>query len=179
MADAGDVFDFATFGEVIPLAADLSNAIIATCKGPHAGFVTPPPYVPSPPPAIPTPVAKSQIWDPVWKTSTIIPNQEHQVGPLQHGIIDKTDETTGPTGDFWPKWKYVEEKDGAPSQQPFQDALAGGGQSTTVVPWDHTAAAAINYTNEALPVNYNNSLPANNTWIQLDFESTRSVPTWA
>jgi hypothetical protein len=116
------------------------------------------------------------IYDPVWKTSLTVPDAEHQVAGLQEGKIDRTLETVGPTGDFWPKWKYEEEKDGAASQQPFQDALAAGGQNTAVNAWDHAAAAGINYTVAAnLPINYNNSLPANNTWIQLDMEEAKDL----
>jgi len=73
--------------------------------------------VPNPVGAIPTPVPRSVIYDPVWKTSTVIPNEEHQVAGLQHGKVNKTDETVGPTGDFYMRWRYVE--DGAPPNQPF------------------------------------------------------------
>lgn len=178
--DTGDTsFNTTGYGEVIALEADLSNAIIATCKGPVVAQITPLPYVPAGPPAIPTPVAKSVIYDPVWKTSLTVPNGEHGVAGVQHGKVDRSTETVGPTGDFWPKWKYVEEKDGAPKQQPFQDALAAGGQNTAVNEWDNAGAAAINYTVVALPVNYNNSLPANNTFIQLDSSlDTGKVLTW-
>lgn len=174
--DSGDVFDEAQWGEVIPLEWDLSNAIIATCKGPHQGVVTPAPAPPVPPPAIPTPRPPSRIYDPVWKSSVVIPNEEHQVGPLQHGHIDKDTETLGPVGDFYNAWKYVEP--GTPDQ-PFQDALANGGQVSAVNEWDHAGPGGINYTNANLPINYNNSLPFNNTFlVQLDFQSTKSVPTW-
>jgi hypothetical protein len=89
--------------------------------------------------------------------------------------VDRTSETAGPTGDFWPKWKYNEEKDGAAKQQPFQDTLANGGQNTAVNAWDNAGAAGVNYTNINLPVNYNNSLPTNNTFIQLDMEVSKDV----
>ena len=128
--DSGDTtWNTTAFGEVIPLDPFLTNAIIATCKGPYVPHNRPLPYVPSGY-GIPTPVAKSVIYDPVWKTSLTLPYGEHQVSGLQNGKIDKTTETTGPVGDFWPKWKYVEEKDGFASKQPFQDALSGGGQNT-------------------------------------------------
>ena len=173
--DSGDAsFNTTGYGEVIPLDPFLTNAIIATCKGPYVAHNTPVPYVPVGY-GIPTPVAKSVIYDPVWKSSLTIPDGEHQVTGLQHGKIDRTDETVGPTGDFWPKWNYVEEKDGFTTKQPFQDALANGGQNTAVNEWDNAGAAAINYTNANLPVNYNNSLPANNTFIQLDMDESKDV----
>ena len=68
-------------GEVIPLAEDLSNAIIATCKGPAVAH-DPQPPAPAQPITSNIPVAQSQIWDPVVKTSITIPDHEHQVGPL-------------------------------------------------------------------------------------------------
>jgi hypothetical protein len=122
----------AAAGEVIPLEADLSNAIIATCKG---AFVAVPVPTPSAPAAITTniPVAKSQIYDPVWKTSTVIPDHEHQVSQLQNGKINATDQTTGPAGDFYTNWKYTNGQ-----SQPYQEAGnswsnegPGGNNSTT------------------------------------------------
>ena len=104
---------------MIPLADDLSNAIIATCKGPYVAKVTPVPTPPTPAP-IPTPRPKSVIFDDVWHTSTTIPDAEHQVSQLQNGKINYSDQTTGPTGDFHPGWKYVEKS--APANQPFQKA---------------------------------------------------------
>jgi hypothetical protein len=101
-------------GEVIPLKADLSNAIIATCKGPHV-INNPQPADPADPITTNIPVAQSQIYDPVVKTSIIIPDQEHQVSQLQHGVVNATDQTTGPTGDFYTNWKYT---NGA--SQPYQ-----------------------------------------------------------
>jgi hypothetical protein len=94
------------FGETIPLADDLSNAIIATCKG---AYVAAPAPVVVAPAAITTniPVAQSQIFDPVWKTSVVIPDTEHQVSQLQHGMFNATEQTTGPLGDFHPAWKYT------------------------------------------------------------------------
>lgn len=88
-----------TFGEVIPLADDLSNAIIANCKGPSVAKGISTPQTPTP---ITTnvPVPQSQIFDDVWKTDTVIPDAEHQVSQLQHGKVDFSDQTSGPTGDF-------------------------------------------------------------------------------
>jgi len=78
-------------GDMIPLRDDLANAIIATCKGPEPG------WGPNACPAA-TPAATdnsgnwvanspSTIYDPVWKTATIIPDTEHQVqGAGVHSI---------------------------------------------------------------------------------------------
>jgi hypothetical protein len=96
----------ASAGEVIPLRDDLSNAIIATCKGPAVAH-NPQPPAPANPITTNIPVAQSQIYDPVWKAGTVIPDQEHQVSNLQHGVIDKSLETVGPTGDFHQNWKYT------------------------------------------------------------------------
>lgn len=155
--DAQGKFDPSLAGtqETIPLKADLSNAIIATCKGPHAPRMTPQPQPPITGPN--TVVERSQIFDPVWKTSATIPDHEHQVEQLQHGHVDISDETEGPKGDFYPKWKY--QQTGSPNQ-PFQDALEGGGQNTKVNPWNHKGPGGINYTTAAMPTNYNNSIEA-------------------
>lgn len=132
----------------IPLKADLSNAIIANCKGPYEPIPVVPPVVT---PDVPDPVEKSVIYDPVWKTSLTIPDSEHQVSQLQHGKIDKTTETEGPKGDFWPKWLRV--GDGK-VKQTYQEA----GE-----PWAHDGKGGINDTDAAMPINYNNSISANAT----------------
>lgn len=131
---------------------DLSNAIIATCKGTHAARVSP----------VHVPITganevrdRSKIFDPVWKTDTTIPDSEHQVQQLQHGHVDISEETEGPKGDFYGGWKY--KQDGA-ANQPFQDALANGGGVTQVNAWDHAGAGGVNYTDTANPTNYNNSI---------------------
>tara|TARA_B110000305_G_scaffold203732_1_gene232872 strand:+ start:501 stop:1070 length:570 start_codon:yes stop_codon:yes gene_type:complete len=85
----------------------------------------------------------------------VIPDEEHQVQQLQHMHVNISGETTGPKGDFYSEWKYKE--DGA-DNQPFQDALANGGQSTQVNAWDHAGAGGVNYTDASNPTNYNNSL---------------------
>lgn len=97
------------------MADDLNNAIIATCKGPYVANITVPP-VPNPTAAVPVPLAKSIIYDPVWKTHLTIPDTEHQVQQLQHGKVNRTDETEGPKGDFWPKWLYEGDEK---QKQPF------------------------------------------------------------
>jgi hypothetical protein len=133
--------------ETIPLKADLSNAIIATCKGPHAPRMTP--EDPEPITGPNEPEERSQIYDPVWKSHFNIPDHEHQVQQLQHGHVDRTDETVGPMGDFYQKWNY--KQTGAPNQ-PFQEANG--------TPWNHEGPGGINYTVEAMPTNYNNSIEA-------------------
>lgn len=118
----------------------MSNAIIATCKG---AFVAVPVPVVVPPTAITTniPVAQSQIYDPVWKTSVVIPDTEHQVSQLQHGKFNATEQTSGPTGDFWPKWQYTNGQ-----AQPYQAA----GES-----WNVEGAGAVNSTGASTsPTNY-------------------------
>ena len=134
-------------GEVIPLKEDLSNAIIATCKGPAVAH-DPQPEQPAAPITTNIPVDQSQIWDPVVKTSLTIPDHEHQVGPLQHGVVDKSAETAGPTGDFHPNWKYTNG-----GQQPYQEAGAS---------WNVEGAGAINSTSASTsPTNYGpNPTPA-------------------
>ena len=94
------------------------------------------------------PVGQSQIYDPVWKTDTVIPDHQHQVSTLQHGVIDKSAETAGPTGDFHPNWKYTNG-----GQQPYQEA----GTS-----WNVEGPGAINSTSAATsPTNYGpNPTPA-------------------
>ena len=155
--DAEGNFDPALAGtaETIPLKADLSNAIIATCKGPHVPRTTP--EDPAPVTGANVPEERSQIYDPVYKSHFDIPDHEHQVQQLQHGHVDRTDETVGPLGDFYPKWEY--KQTGAP-KQPFQDALENGGGVTQVNAWNHEGPGGINYTVEAMPTNYNNSIEA-------------------
>jgi hypothetical protein len=67
-------------GDYIPLRDDLANAIIATCKGPEPGYgpavCVPAPPVPPPAGFVANPA--TQIFDPVWKTTTVIPDSEHQ-----------------------------------------------------------------------------------------------------
>ena len=74
---------------------------------------------------------------------------------LQHGHVDISGETEGPKGDLYPFWRY--KQDGSPNQ-PFQDALANGGQVSQVNPWNHEGPGGVNYTDTANPTNYNNSV---------------------
>ena len=66
-------------GLYIPLHDDLSNAIIATCKGPEPGWgagVCIDPVAPPPPSGF-VPHSATPIYDPVWKTQTTILDSEH------------------------------------------------------------------------------------------------------
>ena len=70
--------------DYIPLRDDLSNAIIATCKGPepvHGPNNSTGDAAASTDDTSSTWVANTvpHIFDPVWKTSTTIPDHEHQV----------------------------------------------------------------------------------------------------
>jgi hypothetical protein len=56
----------------IALKADLSNAIIATCKVFKGIYVTPPPATPDTDRR-----TNLEIYDPVIKTHILIPNEEH------------------------------------------------------------------------------------------------------
>ena len=136
----------------IPLEDDLSNAIIATCKGRYVARNTPIPTVVAGPNTV---KAVSRIFDNVWNTATIIPDGEHQIKTIQQGNVNVSEQTQGPMGDFHPAWKYNE--DDSPLQ-PFQDALSSGGQATAVNAWDHEGPGGVNYTVDAMPTNYNNSL---------------------
>ena len=95
----------------VPLKDDLSNAIIATCKGPlpvataapaadaSAAETTGGPWTAKP---------ASVIYDPVHKTSETIPDEQHQVDQRAHGNTgqNRTGDPTGPKGDFSDTWNY-------------------------------------------------------------------------
>jgi len=128
-------------GDYIPLRDDLANAIIATCKGPEPGCG---------PAVCVDPVAPvrggwaahpfTAIYDPVWKTSTVIPNIEHQVqgagvhapptpydkGDHQKTIINQTEQVEGPKGDFYTHWNWAYQ-----SKDTSWDPESGGGVNYT------------------------------------------------
>ena len=141
-------------GDYIPLRDDLANAIIATCKGPEPGCgpaVCIDPIAPVAGGWVARPL--TTIYDPVWKTSTVIPNHEHQVQGAgvhsiaagddhQVAIINQTQQVVGPKGDFQQHWNWPYQK--APAQWD-NDGPGGsnytmnGGtevQSTTSVGWN-------------------------------------------
>jgi hypothetical protein len=132
-------------GDYIPLRDDLANAIIATCKGPEPGCgpaVCVDPVAPVPGGWVARPL--TTIYDPVWKTSTVIPDIEHQVqgagvhdpttispydkGDHQKTIINQTNQVTGPKGDFYTHWNWeYQSKDTS---------------------WDPESAGGVNYTGD-------------------------------
>jgi hypothetical protein len=96
-------------GLYIPLRDDLANAIIATCKGPEPGWgaaVCVDPVAPTAPTSF-VPVAATQIWDPVWKTETVIPDQEHHVQAMGAESIEASHQVAGPKGDFYSHWNWA------------------------------------------------------------------------
>ena len=93
----------------IPLRDDLANAIIATCKGPEPGYgadACVDPVPPTPPSGFVANPA-TVIFDSVWKTDTVIPDQEHQVNV--YGAANAThmsEQVAGPKGDFYTHWNW-------------------------------------------------------------------------
>ena len=107
----------------VPLQNDLSNAAIATCKG----------DLPVAAPAAANDTSSgeeskdsgaaaweaktpSTIYDPVHKTSTAIPDHQHQVDQRSHNSTtqNRADDRPGPKGDFANTWNYPYQK--APNQ---------------------------------------------------------------
>jgi hypothetical protein len=92
------------------LRDDLANAIIATCKGAEPGWG--PDACPAPePPAAGDGTwvanAATTIFDPVVKTSTIIPDQEHQVEQASAAnATHQSAQPVGPKGDFYQHWNW-------------------------------------------------------------------------
>jgi hypothetical protein len=99
----------------IPLRDDLANAIIATCKGAEPAFGAEACPVNEPEvydDSIAHPATK--IYDPVWKTTTVIPDQEHQVE--YNGVANTTHASSaidGPKGDFYAHWNWEHQSKGA------------------------------------------------------------------
>jgi len=128
-------------GDYIPLRDDLANAIIATCKGPEPGCgpaVCVDPVAPVPGGWVANPA--TTIYDPVWKTSTVIPDTEHQVqgagvhsydsgADHQKTIINQTQQIVGPKGDFYTRfnWDFNSKGSNADSTQGAWDPAGGGG----------------------------------------------------
>jgi len=106
-----------------PLRDDLANAAIASCKGakPAGGeneagcsrtlATTDDSSSSGDSSGTWTASAPSTIYDPVWKTATVIPNHEHQVQGAgvhaisagkehQVAILNQTQQVDGPKGDF-------------------------------------------------------------------------------
>ena len=107
----------ATLGaDDVPLAEDLSNATIATCKA----YGRPIP-VPTPKEDLIGPYKEqhgknytywqpAQIYDPVWYTSENLYDHEHQVSQHQHGHINPTSGIDGPHGDWYMYGKPLSEE---------------------------------------------------------------------
>jgi hypothetical protein len=125
-------------GLYIPLRDDLANAIIATCKGPEPGWganVCVDPVAPTAPSGF-VPHSATTIYDPVWKTATVIPDTEHQVqgagvhsydsADHQKAIINQTQQIVGPKGDFYTHWNWDH-----PSKDASWDPESGGGVNYT------------------------------------------------
>lgn len=92
--------------QVIPLFDDLSNAIIATCKGP------PPSPWPEPAPAwnfwddTAGPRPERPVYDNVMHANRTIPDNEHQVSQDSEGIVEHSKNPVGPLGTFYNEWNY-------------------------------------------------------------------------
>jgi hypothetical protein len=139
-------------GLYIPLRDDLANAIIATCKGAEPGLGAeacpandPEVYDDS----IMHPATK--IYDPVWKTTTVIPDQEHQVE--YNGVANTTHASMavdGPKGDFYGHWNWAHQSMNAQ--------------------WDHEGPYGENYTDDLTTEKSIGSHPPEPpALIQLDF----------
>ena len=141
--DLDNPLDDQPSGDYIPLRDDLANAIIATCKGPEPGCgpaVCVDPVAPVPGGWVARPL--TTIYDPVWKTSTVIPDTEHQVQGAgvndpsivadikdhQKTIINQTQQVVGPKGDFYAHWNWDHQS---------KDAA-----------WDPESAGGVNYTGD-------------------------------
>ena len=105
--DAGGVFDVTQ----IQLKDDLTNAIIATCKGPIVAWVPPVPQVYSGAAAD----ATGSNWyhprvydDKVAGTQfpNLIPDSEHQIQQSGNGTVSFSGQNVGPQGSFFNQWNY-------------------------------------------------------------------------
>jgi len=145
-------------GLYIPLRDDLANAIIATCKGPEPGWganVCVDPVAPTAPSGF-VPHSATQIYDPVWKTETVIPDQEHQVTGMGAASNEASHQVIGPKGDFYTHWNW--------------DHQSKDSQ------WSADAAYGVNYTGD-MPTEtaIGSHPPEPAALIQLDFQEEK---TW-
>jgi hypothetical protein len=91
---------------IIPLNDDLSNAIIATCKGSMP--------VAWPEPPLPWnywndtdgPKPESPVYDAVMHPNATISDNEHQVSQDAEGVVEASKNPVGPLGDFYNTWNY-------------------------------------------------------------------------
>lgn len=96
--------------EQVALKDDLSNAVFATCKSYNPAYTPPVPTPPGPTREqiyqmgwgsnytywVPDP-----IYDPIFHTSEILYDKEHQIVQHQDGHVDPTDGLNGPKGDWY------------------------------------------------------------------------------
>ena len=148
--------------QVIQLRDDLSNAIIATCKG----------AMPMPWPAPPLPWnywndtdgnrPQSVIYDPILKIPTGIPDGEHQLAIDANGTVTHSQNPVGPKGDFYNVWNYpYQSKD-------TQWDFAGAQNPYTSVPYPVPSTAWT-----GIPTVTQNETPPVATLLQFDNMSQR------
>jgi hypothetical protein len=136
-------------GDYNPLRDDLANAAIADCKGPQPTAGDEVAGCPRSTPATDSSggggggwsaTASKFIYDPVWKTSTVIPDIEHQVVEAgvhdpntvldikdhQKKIINQTQQVTGPKGLFSSEFNWEKQ-----SKDASWDPESGGGVNYT------------------------------------------------
>jgi hypothetical protein len=133
-------------GPYEPLRDDLANAAIADCKGPvpasgpEVALCSRSTVVPDTPATSFTATASKFVYDPVWKTSTVIPDTEHQVQGAgvhdpntvadikdhQKAIINQTMQVTGPKGLFPNEFNWDSQ-----SRNSSWDPESGGGVNYT------------------------------------------------
>jgi hypothetical protein len=135
------------------LRDDLANAIIATCKGPEPGYgpdVCIDPTPPTPPTGFVANPATS-IFDGVWKSDTVIPDQEHQVNVYgQANATHMSEQVAGPKGDFYTHWNWDHQS---------KDTQ-----------WDAEAAYGVNYTGDMTDESsIGSQLPENPALVELEF----------
>jgi hypothetical protein len=145
-------------GLYIPLRDDLANAIIATCKGPEPAWgpavcIDPAAGVA---PAADVPYAATQIYDPVWKTETVIPDQEHQINTMGAASNEASLQVKGPKGDFYGHWNWAHQSKNAE--------------------WSADGAYGVNYT-DMMPTetSVGSHPPEPPALVQLDFQEEK---TW-
>lgn len=125
---------YGTLGaDEVPLASDLSNAIIATCKG-YDPLKQAPERFPEP---VPTAQQTYQeqwgknytywqaapVFDPIFLHKTPLQDHEHQIVILQHGHIDPTPASNGPAADWYMHGKPLADSQWVPKTlvQIYQD----------------------------------------------------------
>jgi len=85
----------------IQLKDDLTNAIIATCKGPMLAI---PPPLPKLEPPVPAP--QPRIYDSKIAGAYQMPDSEHQIEQSGEGEVDYSTQKLGPVGSYFNTWNY-------------------------------------------------------------------------